>query len=326
MKQVEEKAFDQEVELKIIKAVTLADQGCNHECVRELDKIMAANENRSSGQQSGPARQLSQSNINNINNTSNISNSKKDGNHDSNTSDQLLQMRMNLQGHKAHHQGRRHQFCLLMKSIIQRKIGEHEECVQTATECINKFPEFKDAYLVRGQINLLQKKSQKAVQDFLEFNGLAAQEMMQMTQAVLPIPNGQAGGNKHQKIASNIEQAQCLLRISIGKESLGDAYKKMKKYKLANQCYEESVGEISKIKVTKNQNKSFSDQVGNLLHKVKLKIAMCAYYQGDMHRATAGMQDVMAYYKGFDFETLKVQQKLIKVNFYLGKAILSQIG
>ena len=176
---------------------------------------------------------------------------------------------------------------------------------------------------MRGQINLLQKKSQKAVQDFLEFNGLAAQEMMQTTQAV-PMPNGQAGGNKHQKsITNNVDQAQCLLQLSVGKESLGDAYKKMKKYKLANQCYEEAVGEIANIKAAENQSKAFLDQVGNLLHKVKLKIAMCAYYQGDMHRAAAGMQEVMAYYKGFDFETLKVQQKLIKVNFYLGKAILS---
>ena len=90
-------------------------------------------------------------------------------------------MRMNLQAPKTPAQGRRQQFCLLLKSIIQRKIGEHDQCILTATECINKYPDFKDAYLVRGQINLLQKRNQKAVQDFLEFNGLASQEMAQAT-------------------------------------------------------------------------------------------------------------------------------------------------
>lgn len=112
-------------------------------------------------------------------------------------------MRMNLQAPKTPTQDRRQQFCLLLKSIIQRKIGEHDHCVLTATECINKYPDFKDAYLVRGQINLLQKRNQKAVQDFLEFNALASQEMAQVAQSVLPVPIGQAGGNKHQKNLNN---------------------------------------------------------------------------------------------------------------------------
>ena len=94
---------------------------------------------------------------------------------------------------------------------------------------------------------------------------------------------GQTGGNKHQKSMNNgVDHAQNMLQISIGKESLGDAYKKMKKYKLANQCYEESVAEIHKIKATKNSNKTFLEQAENLLNKIKLKIAMCAYYQGEM--------------------------------------------
>ena len=78
MRQVEEKVFEQEIELKIIKAVTLADQGCNYECLGELDNIMAINESRSSEQKSksGP--------------TSTDNYDKKAGNHDSNTSDQLL--------------------------------------------------------------------------------------------------------------------------------------------------------------------------------------------------------------------------------------------
>ena len=61
---------------KIIKAVSLADQGSNHECVRELDRIMAINESRGSGTKS-PADPT-------------IEQYKKAGNHDSNTSDQLL--------------------------------------------------------------------------------------------------------------------------------------------------------------------------------------------------------------------------------------------
>lgn len=47
MKQVDEKVTDQEIELKIIKALILADQGCNHECIRELDKILAIKESSS---------------------------------------------------------------------------------------------------------------------------------------------------------------------------------------------------------------------------------------------------------------------------------------
>ena len=106
----------------------------------------------------------------------------KGKNHDSKTSDQLLQMRMTIQGPKTTAMERRLQFCHLLKSIIQRKIGEHDQCLLTANECINKYPEFKDAYLVRGQINLLQKKSQKAVQDFMEFNSLASFELSQVAQ------------------------------------------------------------------------------------------------------------------------------------------------
>lgn len=75
MKQVEEKVFEQEIEVKIIKAVLLADQGCNHECIRELDSIMIINESRGFDTQSKT-------------NTKSIDTKGK--NHDSKTSDQLL--------------------------------------------------------------------------------------------------------------------------------------------------------------------------------------------------------------------------------------------
>ena len=63
-----------------------------------------------------------------------------------------------------------------MKSILQKKIGEFDQSLKTATECIQMFQNFKDAYFVRGQINLLQKKIQRAAHDFSEYNKIAEQE------------------------------------------------------------------------------------------------------------------------------------------------------
>ena len=47
---------------------------------------------------------------------------------------------------------------LLLKSIIQRKIGDHEKALETASFCISSFPDFQNAYLVRGQTYLILKK------------------------------------------------------------------------------------------------------------------------------------------------------------------------
>lgn len=94
--------------------------------------------------------------------------------------------------------------------------------------------------------------------------------------------------------------------MAIGQELLGDAYKKMKKYKLANKCYEQSVSEIQKIKLNKNCGRTIMGQADVQINKLKLKIAMCAYYQGEMHRSTEVMQEVANFYKGYNFETLKV--------------------
>ena len=145
-------------------------------------------------------------------------------------------MRMTEQPAKTTNMERRLQFCNLLKSIVQRKIGEHDQCLMTATECINKYPEFKDAYLVRGQINLLQKRSQKAVQDFMEFNSLASQELAQATQSLQMAPKAQVQGGKQQKgvNSQSMDHSQILFQVAIGQELLGDAYKKMKKHKLAN--------------------------------------------------------------------------------------------
>lgn len=53
---------------------------------------------------------------------------------------------------------RRQQFCLLLKAIVQRRIGEHDGAIDAATEVIRLYPEYKDAYFVRGQNYLLKKR------------------------------------------------------------------------------------------------------------------------------------------------------------------------
>ena len=47
----------------------------------------------------------------------------------------------------------------LAKAIVQKKVGDHEEALETLSNCIAQFAEFKDAYLVRGQTYLLRNKA-----------------------------------------------------------------------------------------------------------------------------------------------------------------------
>ena len=66
-------------------------------------------------------------------------------------------------------------------------------------------------------------------------------------------------GGKHQKRISGTgtaENAQMLFQVALGLELLGDAYKKMKKYKLSNQCYEQSLAEVLKVKTNKGQGRT----------------------------------------------------------------------
>jgi len=51
---------------------------------------------------------------------------------------------------------------MLMKSIVYKRIGDHDNALSAISSCINQFPSYKDAYLLRGQISLLLKKPQKA--------------------------------------------------------------------------------------------------------------------------------------------------------------------
>lgn len=62
-----------------------------------------------------------------------------------------------------------------------------------------------------------------------------------------------------------------------------------------------------------------------LIVKVKLKIAMSLYYQGKMQNSFVLLDEIKMYFLKYDFESLKVQQKLVKCNFYMGKAILANL-
>lgn len=52
---------------------------------------------------------------------------------------------------------------MLLKAIVQKKVGDHDQSIDTLSNCISQFDDFKDAYLVRGQTYLLRKNSQKAL-------------------------------------------------------------------------------------------------------------------------------------------------------------------
>ena len=105
------------------------------------------------------------------------------------SSDKLLQMKMGTEDNKT-------RLCLLMMSIAQKRTGDHKKSLETITKCITQYPEYKDAYLVRGQTYLLSKQYQRALQDFIKFDQLVSESNNQ-------------------------------LQIAIAKESLGDAYKSM---------------------------------------------------------------------------------------------------
>lgn len=138
------------IELQVLKAVTLVDQGRNHEAIADLESIIAIKVQ--TGAQDGPEP-------------------------GSNTSDQLLQLQILQRTGRGYTPSQhRQQFCLLLKAIVQRRIGEHDGAIDAASEVIRLYPDYRDAYFVRGQNYLLKKRPQKAVQDFLEFINLAQQE------------------------------------------------------------------------------------------------------------------------------------------------------
>ena len=60
--------------------------------------------------------------------------------------------------------------------------------------------------------------------------------------------------------------------------------------------------------------------------KLKLKTGMSYYYLGQMPKAVQILKQDLTFYKKFDFEKNKIQSKLMKINYYIGKANITQIG
>jgi len=89
-------------------------------------------------------------------------------------------------------------------------------------------------------------------------------------------------------------------QVCLGKECLGDAHKKMKKYKLASKCYSDSLTELVKLKRSKENLAQFQN-------KIKMKQAMCAYYQGQLKKAISIFEDQSKFYSKFNPNNMKVQ-------------------
>jgi len=96
----------------------------------------------------------------------------------------------------------------------------------------------------------------------------------------------------------------------------------MKKYKQASKNYQESLQELSKI--SKGQKvKIIFERLQHFSNKLKMKIGMCAYYQGQVKKAINYFQEQAQYYEKFNPQNNKLQSKSIKCNFYFAKAILA---
>jgi hypothetical protein len=67
---------------------------------------------------------------------------------DSKGSDQLLKMNANGRGNNPAEN--KAKMCQVLMSIAQKRTGEHVKSLETISNCIDQFPDFKDAYLVRG--------------------------------------------------------------------------------------------------------------------------------------------------------------------------------
>jgi hypothetical protein len=71
----------------------------------------------------------------------------------------------------------------------------------------------------------------------------------------------------------------------------------MKQHKQALSRYEEAISDIESARRLKDANDVLLGiQLENLSHKVKLKIAMSHYYQGDMPKSTSILKQLVVYY------------------------------
>lgn len=82
-------------------------------------------------------------------------------------------------------------------------------------------------------------------------------------------------------------QRAYLIQFAVGKEALGDAYKKMKQHKQALNRYEEALSDLDGArKLKEGLDSQLMAQLESHCYKVKLKIAMSHYYQGEMAKST----------------------------------------
>ena len=155
----------------MIKALILVDQGQNHESLAEFEKVC------------GIQKLMHDFNGKRADDT--------DGGN-SLSSDMLLLMNFKGQNQKGTKISNGHpnqagsandhklKIALLMKSIVYKRIGDHDLALETVSACINQFSAYKDAYLLRGQVSLLLKKPQKAQQDFSKFIQLTQNDLAEM--------------------------------------------------------------------------------------------------------------------------------------------------
>jgi tetratricopeptide (TPR) repeat protein len=99
--------------------------------------------------------------------------------------------------------------------------------------------------------------------------------------------------------------SQLSFQLSLGKELIGDAHKKMKKYKQASKSYQEALNEI--VKLQKAKVAGMSNRLQHSHNKLQTKIAMCAYYLGQVTKAISLFGNQIKYYSKFDPANLKVQ-------------------
>ena len=57
----------------------------------------------------------------------------------------------------------------VLLSIAHKRLGEQQNAIQDLQLCIERFPQYPDAYLARGQTLLHLEKFEKALVDFEKF-------------------------------------------------------------------------------------------------------------------------------------------------------------
>lgn len=211
MEQITEMFIKLNQETIILKALCHLDIGQNYECIQELKKIQEV--------KNATATLTSAEGVNTM------------------SSDALLAANFANQGAMSNYLNQDINKSLVLKNallimaIAQQRMGEHKASIDTVTHCINLFNDFKDAYLVRGQKYLLTKMLQNALQDFIKFDQMITSEITEV--------------QFQAKDSNQLSRMNFLIFQScVARECLGDTYKKMKRYKQASKCYQDSIAEL----------------------------------------------------------------------------------